>query len=249
MSNNNKYIHNPLEGDAPELVFDLQKTVGDLVSIIIVHRNSPEYLNILLQSIEVCSRTNSYEIIVVDNASEIESQNFLTEIQPHVKVLRNNENLFWSEAANQGSRLVDPRSKYLFFMHSDVVILNPGWIDIMINVMKSNDTHMLGVETSNYVIGNQRLDFICEWLVAFTKAGFERVDLWPRTLPLIGSAFLMNALAQGNALNPQAMKNIVAHHYKIFNVAINDFERQTENASRIIPQLYQQVQATLLNNI
>jgi glycosyltransferase involved in cell wall biosynthesis len=246
---NNKYIHNPLEGNSPELILDLEKTVGDLVSIIIVHRNTPEYLNILLQSIAVCSKTNSYEIIVVDNASETESQNFLTDIQSDVKVLRNNTNLFWSEAANQGSRLADPRSKYLFFMHSDVVILNPGWIDLMINVMNANKCHMLGLESSNYIIGNQRMDFISEWLVAFTKDGFGRLDLWPRQLPLVGNAFVMTALAQGHALNPQIMKNIIAHHYKIFNVAINDFERETENASRLIPQLYQQVQTTLLNTI
>ena len=61
------YLHNPLEGNKPELVFNLNESVHEAISIVIVHKDRPEYLNICLQSIAVNSANNSYEIIVVDN--------------------------------------------------------------------------------------------------------------------------------------------------------------------------------------
>ena len=59
--------HNPLEGDKPELNLSLQSNSEEQISIVIVHKDRPEYLNICLQSIAVTSVNNNYEIIVVDN--------------------------------------------------------------------------------------------------------------------------------------------------------------------------------------
>jgi hypothetical protein len=58
--------YNPLEGDRPELSVKLHENTDEHVSIIIVHKDRPEYLNICLQSIAVTSFNNNYEIIVVD---------------------------------------------------------------------------------------------------------------------------------------------------------------------------------------
>ena len=75
------YVHNPLEGDKPELIIDLEQAVGDLVSIIVVHKDRPAYLNLCLQSLAICSQNASHEIIVVDNNSGPETQEFLIDIQ------------------------------------------------------------------------------------------------------------------------------------------------------------------------
>ena len=37
---------NPLEGEKPEITFKLNDTTDELVSIIIVHKDTPEFLNI-----------------------------------------------------------------------------------------------------------------------------------------------------------------------------------------------------------
>jgi glycosyltransferase involved in cell wall biosynthesis len=239
-------MHNPLEGDKPELFIDLENSVGVPVSIIIVHKDRPEYLNILLQSIVVCSQNSSYEIIVVDNGSGKDTQDFLNDIQKEVKVIRNLQNQYWSAAANHGVRGTDPRSKYFIFLHSDVVILNPSWIDLLISVAESNNSGMVGVETSTYVVGNQKVDFISEWCILISRDAFAKIGPWPEILPLVGNSFIMTVKGQLEGVKPQVMKNIIAHHYKIFGVNSNDYEEITQKAQAMIPKIYQQVQATEL---
>lgn len=238
--------HNPLEGNKPDLVFNLEDCVGEAVSIIIVHKDRPAYLNLCLQSIAVNSRNNSYEIIVVDNASGPETQSFLDEIQEQVKVVRNPKNLFWSEAANLGVQASDPRSKYLIFMHSDVVILNPSWIDLFVNVSEANQAGMVGLQMGSYQMGSQKVDFIQEWCMLMSRSGYNKIGPWPNALPLIGHAFIMTIKAQISGLRPQVMQNSFAHHYSIFGVDVNDYEELTEKAYKLLPKVYQQVQAKSL---
>jgi len=241
-----KVPYNPLEGNKPEMVFNLEECVGESISIIIVHKDRPEYLNICLQSIAVNSRNNSYEIIVVDNNSGPETQAFLDEINGQVKVIRNNRNAYWSEAANIGVQAADPKSKYFVFMHSDVVVLNPSWLDLFVNVAEANNSGMIGLEMSNYQLGNQRVDFIQEWCLLVSRAGYEKISPWPVNLPMIGHAFIMTIKAQLAGLRPQVMENNLAHHYKIFGLDVNDFERMREDTQRILPKVYQQTHAKLV---
>ena len=70
--NNADLAYNPLEGNRPELSVKLHESSNEHISIIIVHKDRPEYLNICLQSIAVTSFNNNYEIIVVDNGKIIE---------------------------------------------------------------------------------------------------------------------------------------------------------------------------------
>lgn len=240
------FVHNPLEGNKPEMVFNLEECVGEAISIIVVHKDRPEYLNICLQSIAVNSRNNSYEIIVVDNNSGTETQAFLDEIAEQVKVIRNNKNSYWSEAINMGIQAADPKSKYFVFMHSDVVVLNPSWLDLFVNVSEANQSGMIGLEMSSYQLGNQRVDFIQEWCMLVSRAGYEKISPWPASLPMIGHAFIMTIKAQLAGLKPQVMENNLAHHYKIFGLDVNDYERMTEEAHKMLPKVYQQTHAKLV---
>jgi GT2 family glycosyltransferase len=95
-----------------EIKIDLAKAnVQDSVSIVIVHKDKPEYLNIALQSIAVNSINNNYEIVVVDNASGADTQTFLDDLEKDVKVVRSDKNLYFSAAANLGFRHADKNSK------------------------------------------------------------------------------------------------------------------------------------------
>ena len=240
------HVHNPLEGNKPDLVFNLEDCVGEAVSILIIHKDRPSYLNLCLQSIAVNSRNNSYEVIVVDNASGPETQAFLDEIQEQVKVVRNPKNLYWSEAANLGVQASDPRSKYLIFMHSDVVVLNPSWIDVFVNVAEANQSGMVGLQMGSYQMGNQKVDFIQEWCMIVSRDGYNKIAPWPNNLPLIGHAFVMTIKAQLAGLKPQVMQNNVAHHYSIFGIDVCDYEELTEKAYKLLPKVYQQVHARAL---
>lgn len=245
----NREPHNPLEGDKADLNINLHTGNEEQISIIIVHHNRPEYLNMCLQSIAVTSMNSNYEIIVVDNNSEKDSQDFLDEIEGEVKVIRNDKNLFWSAACNKGAEAANKNSKYLVFMHCDVVIINPAWLDLLINVCESHKAGLVGVEMQAYFMQGKKVDFIKEWLVLMTKECFQECGRWNEKLPLIGPSFILTLKAQNMGFKPQVMKNQIAHHYKIFSIDINEFERLTESAMITIPTILRDVQSETVRRI
>lgn len=247
-------VYNPLEGERPELNLDLTRNLTDpssseQVSIVIVHKDRPAHLNICLQSIAVCSVNHKYEIIVVDNSSEQDSQDFLEEIKDEVKVIKNDKNLYWSAAANKGAEAADKNSKYIVFMHNDVVITNPAWLDLLINVSESQKSGLVGVEMKSYYMAQRKIDFIQEWLVLFTKECFKECGPWPEKLPMIGPSFVLTLKAQSGGYKPQVMKNPIAHHYKIFSLNVNEWERLTEQAMVTIPQILKEIQSETLKRV
>jgi GT2 family glycosyltransferase len=227
-----------------ELKIDLAKAnIQDSVSIVIVHKDKPEYLNICLQSIAVNSINNNYEIIVVDNASGPETQTFLDDLEKDVKVVRNDKNLYFSAAANLGFRHANKNSKYVIFMHYDVVILNPAWIDLMINVAEANKSGFVGLESGQYMIGNQKVEFVQEWCLLTTRQCMEKIQLFPEQLPLVGNAFIATLRAQQEGFKPQVMKNNLVHHYKSFSIDVNTYEKLSEEALALLPKIVSQAQA------
>lgn len=234
--------HNPLEGDKPELSFDLESSSDEQVSIIIVHKDRPEYLNICLQSIAVTSMNNNYEIIVVDNNSGVDSQDFLEDLKDEVTVIHNKENLFWSAAANKGVEKANKKSKYYIFLHCDVVITNPAWIDLLINVSESSESGLVGLELQSYYMQSQKVDFIQEWCMLVSKDCWEKVGPFEERLPQIGAPFVFTVEAQNKGFKPQVMKNVIAHHYKIFSLDLNEYERLIEKAMVMIPQVVREKQ-------
>ena len=229
--------HNPLEGNQPEFTINLHDGSEEQISIVIVHKDRPAYLGICLQSIDVTSFNYNYEIIVVDNGSGPESQEFLNDIQNDVKVIRNEKNLYWSEAANKGAAAVDKNSKYIIFMHCDVVILNPTWMDLLINVCESQSSGFVGVELQSYMMQNQKVDFVQEWLCMFTRECWKDIGPWPEKLPQVGQSFIMTIKGQQKGYKPQIMKNQIAHHYRIFSLDVNEYEKLVEQSMAQMPKL------------
>jgi len=236
--------HNPLEGERPELSFNMTADGSEeQISIIVVHKDRPEYLNICLQSIAVTSSNNNYEIIVVDNGSGQETQDFLDEIEDDgIKIVRNEENLYWGAAINKGVEKADKGSNYFLFLHCDVVITNPAWIDLLINVSEAQDSGMVGVELQSYYMQNQKVDFIQEYCLLVTRKTWEDIGPYPKELPQIGGNFIMTVRAQNRGWKPQIMRNPVCHHYKIFSLDINEYERLSEQAMVTIPGLLRDAQ-------
>jgi GT2 family glycosyltransferase len=234
--------HNPMENpEKPELVIDLHDGSNEQVSIIIVHHNRPEYLVVCLQSIHFMSNLNNYEVIVVDNATEdSDTVEFLEVIQKEgVKVIRNNENLFWSAAANRGAALADKNSKYLIFMHCDTVVLNSAWIDTMINISEAKGSGIVGNQLSSYLVAKQQVQYIPEWCVMFTRDCWEDIGPWPEELPLVGHSFIMTVRAQYRGYKPTACTNNLVHHYRAISFDPNKYEQMVEKAMAQVPKLMQ----------
>lgn len=239
------YVHNPLESpERPDLVVDLHDGTNEQVSVIVVHHEKPEYLNICLQSIHVMSNLNNFEMIVVDNASGPETQEYLDVLQAEgVKVVRNQENLYWSEAANLGVAAADKHSKYLLFMHSDTVVLNQGWIDLLVNISEARSSGMVGTQLGAYLISKQRIDFVQEWCVLMTRNCWNDIGPWPEELPMIGHSFIMTIRAQTKGYKPQAISNNIVHHFRAISYKPNELEKMSEKAMTLVPRLMQQIQA------
>ena len=239
-----KIPFNPLEGDRPEMSINLHDGNEEHVSIIIVHKDRPEYLNILIQSIAVTSYSNNYEIIVVDNGSTTqEAIDYITDLEKEVKVVRNKENLYFSAAANKGVEAADKNSKYFIFMHYDVVITNPAWIDLLTNISSAHGAGIVGVELKSYFMQGQKVDYVEEWLMLISREAWASIGPWPEQLPQIGNSFIMTMKAQLSGFKPQVMRNPIAHHYRHFSLDISEFEKLTEKAMYTLPQVMREVQS------
>lgn len=235
--------YNPLESASgrPTLTIDLHDGVSEQVSIVVVHKDRPEYLNICIQSIYCMSNLHNFEVIVVDNGSGQESQEYLDMLEGEgVKVVRNKDNKFWSAAANQGIAVADKNSKYFIFMHADTVVLNPAWIDVLVNISEAQGAGIVGCELQSYFIQKQKADFIPEWCMLITRRCLEDIGHWPEELPFVGMAFIMTLRAQLAGHKPQATGNQVVHHYKAFQMDPSDYERMTEEAMGNVVRLMQQ---------
>jgi GT2 family glycosyltransferase len=240
MSKPSAQPHNPLEGERPELTINLQDGTDEQISIVIVHKDRPEYLNICLQSITVNSTANNYQLIVVDNGSGQDSQDYLDEIEGEVQVVRLQKNTYWSAAANRGVAVADKNSKYILFLHCDVVVLNPAWLDLLINVAESQGSGIVGTEIQSYFVQNAKVDFIQEWCMLMTRECWDDIGPWPEELPMIGGSFIMTIRGQNKGHKPQVMKNNIVHHYKIFSLNINEYEKLVEQAMVVMPKIMQQ---------
>lgn len=231
---------NPLEtpDGPPEMTIDLNDGTQEQVSIIIIHHNQPEYLNICLQSVYLMSNLNNYEVIVVDNNSDQETQEYLNAIELEgIKVIRNSENKFWSAACNQGVKMADLMSKYFLFLHADTVILNPSWIDLLVGISNGNGSGIVGTQLQSYFIQKQRMDFVQEWCMLMTRECWNDIGPWPEELPMVGHSFIMTLRAQMRGHKPQTNGNQLVHHYKAFVMDPSEYEKLSEKAMAAVPRL------------
>lgn len=242
---NMKQPHNPLESPSgpPSLTLDLHDGTSEQVSIIVVHHERPEFLNICLQSIHAMSNLNNYEVIVVDNGSGQETQEYLDVLQDEgIKVVRNSKNEYWSKACNQGVAVADPHSRYFIFLHADTVVLDPAWIDVMVNISEARGAGLVGTQLQSYYIQKQKVDFVQEWCVLISRKCWEDIGPWPEELPLVGMSFIMTLRAQFKGHQPQATGNNIVHHYKAFCLDPSEYERISEQAMGVVGKLMAKAQ-------
>lgn len=235
-------IDDPFEKRA-ELSLPLHDGTEDKVSIIIVNRNKPHYLNQCLQSIVIASVNHNYEIIVVDNGSDSETQDFLDKIEEHVTVVRNDKNLFWGPAANRGAHAASKDSNYFIFLHSDVIVLDPRWIEHLISVTRTHKgTGMVGVQLSPFKYQGQQIDYVSEWCMLLSRECWENMGNFSEKVPQIGVGFLATMQAQFKGFKPQVIRHPLCHHCQIFNLDVNDYELLKERAAEDIPKIMRQLQ-------
>jgi len=90
------------------------------LSIIIVNWNVRELLRECLNAIFLYSASQSYEVIVIDNASFDRSAEMIKKEFPQVKLIVNSDNSGFAKACNQGIKIA--QGEYFFILNPDTVI-------------------------------------------------------------------------------------------------------------------------------
>lgn len=127
------------------------------ISIIIVNYNTKIITSDAIHSIRNSDTAYSYEIIVADNASSDGSVEYLEQKFGELKIIKNDENLGFAKANNQGIRQAEGR--YILLLNSDTLI-REDTLDVMTAYMDQNPG--VGASGCRVVLGDGRLDKACK---------------------------------------------------------------------------------------
>jgi GT2 family glycosyltransferase len=123
------------------------------ISIVILNYNDKDYLKGCLESLAGATKTRQLEIIVSDNASTDGSNEMVETLFPHVKLLKNKENLGFTRGNNVGIRA--STGKYVFLLNSDIKVLD-GCIDALAQFLDDHpDVGIAGPRVLNRDMSHQ----------------------------------------------------------------------------------------------
>ncbi|MGE5812065.1 MAG: glycosyltransferase [Ignavibacteria bacterium] len=117
------------------------------LSIIIVNYNVKEFIQNLLHSIFKAGCNLKYEIIIIDNASDDGSADFIKEKFPNINLISNKKNLGFGKANNIG--LAAAKGKYILLINPDTLI-REDTLEKMISFFESSpDAGLAGCKILN----------------------------------------------------------------------------------------------------
>jgi GT2 family glycosyltransferase len=111
------------------------------VSIIIVNYNTTVLTTECIRSVYKHSKKNSFEIIVVDNASSDRSIAEITTDYPEIHLIQNKKNIGFGSANNQAISI--SKGKYIFLLNSDTCLKSDA-IATFFNYMEDPGHHDIG---------------------------------------------------------------------------------------------------------
>jgi len=146
------------------------------VSVIIVNFNVKEFLEQLLTSLQKSLQNIPSEIIIVDNASSDNSQEFIRTNFPNLTLLENEKNLGFARASNQGLKIA--RGEYLVLLNPDTIVKEDTFSSMLTFFEQHPEVGMAGCKILNPDGSLQlacRRSFPTPW-ISFTKlAGLSRL--------------------------------------------------------------------------
>jgi len=118
----------------------------DRVSVIIVNWNGKKWLKKCLDSLENQTYKNR-EIIIVDNASNDGSAEYLSKEYPKIRLIKNKKNLGFSTANNMGVKL--STGKYLLLINNDAWV-EEDFIEKLLIFYKKHDYSVISPLEKRY---------------------------------------------------------------------------------------------------
>lgn len=132
-----------------------EESQNNFTSIITLSYNQVVYTKKMVQSFLKTNDKDSTELIIIDNASDKKTVNYLTKINEensNINVIFNTHNLGFPKAVNQGIK--EAKGDYIVVANNDIV-LTMNWLDRMIEVAESDSTIGVVGPISNIVSGVQ----------------------------------------------------------------------------------------------
>lgn len=126
------------------------------LSIIIVNYNVKEFLQNLIHSIEKATLNLTKEIIIVDNASDDGSVDFIKDKFPEVKLIANKKNLGFGKANNLGLKIA--AGEYILLINPDTLVAEDTF-EKMIQFF--NDTQSAGLAGCKILNPDGTLQLAC----------------------------------------------------------------------------------------
>ena len=112
------------------------------ISVIIVNYNTKNLLKECIDSIRNNVENISYEIIVVDNASQDGSADMVLSLFPDVKLIKNKINTGFGTANNIGVDIA--KGKYIFLFNSDAILVSDTVSNLYRFLKKNRSYAMVG---------------------------------------------------------------------------------------------------------
>lgn len=107
------------------------------ISIIIPVFNKIEFTRKCIEAIVINTPKESYEVIIIDNASTDGTRDFLKCLEGDVKIITNEKNLGFARACNQGARMAS--TDYLLFLNNDTEP-KKGWLEPLLNILTQDNS-------------------------------------------------------------------------------------------------------------
>lgn len=128
------------------------------LSVVILSYNGCDLTRNCIESIRKNNMEDSYEIVVVDNASTDGVQEWL-HTQEDIKVLFNEENKGFPAGCNQGAKLADPEADVLF-LNNDVIVYPNSFFWLRMGLYSEDKVGAAGSVT-NFAGNNQAIPCSC----------------------------------------------------------------------------------------
>lgn len=122
-------------------------TAPATVSVVIPNWNGERFLRACLPALAE-QTYHDFETIVVDNGSTDSSLEYLSALRPRPEIIRNQENLGFAAAANQGTRVA--KGRFVALLNNDAVPA-PDWLEHLVKCISPDETL--------FAVGSTILDF------------------------------------------------------------------------------------------
>jgi len=148
------------------------------ISVVIVHYETPDWLERCLAALAATSAPLELEIVTVDNASTNFDAGTFRTTHPDVRLIVNERNLGFATAVNRGLSVAHGR--YVLLLNPDALVA-PDTLGKMLELM--DDQTDIGCSTARLVRSDGTLDAACRRSFPTPRRAFFRLSLLTRLLP------------------------------------------------------------------